>query len=121
MLLSRRQLVFTDSQMYFQCTLGHGVESLNASLTTSSGPFAALYRVFPRRGIDHSRLDLTLPLVEYYTRNVSFKADIIHAFAGIINAFDDSEFFHNKVTHFHGISIVYNDENLNMATDSFLE
>jgi hypothetical protein len=120
MLLSRRRLVLTDSQMYFQCIMGYGVESLNASLTTTNGPFGALYRVFPHRGIGHSWLDLSRRLVEYYTRQLSFGADIIHAFTGIINAFNDSELFHHKVTHFYGISIIYNDEDLNMATDSFL-
>jgi hypothetical protein len=60
-------------------------------------------------------------LMEYYRRQVSFTTDIIHAFAGIINAFDNSEYFHDRATHFYGIPIIYNNTELARATVSFKE
>ncbi|KAF1837044.1 HET-domain-containing protein [Decorospora gaudefroyi] len=120
MLLSRRRLVFTNSQMYFQCTMMHGVESLCPNATTPSGPFRALYRVFPHGGIGHTEMDMKRRLIEYYRRQLSFKTDIIHAFAGIVNAFNSSKILQGKATHFYGIPIIYADENLDLATESFV-
>jgi hypothetical protein len=119
MLLSRRRLVFTNSQMYFQYTMMHSIGSLTLGVTETSGSFGALYRVFPHRGIGHRSQDLIFRLIEYYKRKLLFKTDILHAFSGILNAFNNSEYFHNKVTHFCGIPIIHNDEQLDSATISF--
>jgi hypothetical protein len=120
MLLSRRRLVFTESQMYFQCTMMHGIESLTLGVTHSRGPFGTLYRVFPHRGIGHTNKDLTFRLIEYYKRKLSFQTDTIHAFSGILNAFNDSPYFQNKVTHFYGIPIIYSYKGIDLAiTRSF--
>jgi hypothetical protein len=120
MLLSRRRLVFTNCQMYFQCTMMHSIESLTLGITDFSGPFGALYRVFPYRGIGYTNKDLTFRLTEHYKRKLSFKTDIIYTFSGILSAFNDSHYFQNRVTHFYGIPIISSYQGMDLViTKSF--
>ena len=86
LLLSRRRLVFTDSEMYFQFLESNCLESLHPYFTA---PRRRMYhlRVFPEGYVGrHSELNHRLK--EYFVRGISFKADTINAVVGIFNAFD---------------------------------
>jgi hypothetical protein len=104
-LLSRRRLVFTDRQVYFQCRLGHRIEGLD--FANRVGSTRAL-RAFPERGIGFRTVEIYDRLEEYYGRKLSFNADILNAFSGIFRAFQKSPFglMSPYATHFYGIPII---------------
>lgn len=104
-LLSRRRLVFTNSQMYFQCLQTHCLESLKADSAISGGSLE-MFRVFPPEGIGRTIHDFNRRLEEYSKREISWKVDVIDAFTGIINAFDDQERLPCSITQFYGIAIL---------------
>ena len=96
LVLSRRRLFFTRSQMYFQCNNIHGLENLPSRHPASPCPDPSL-----GAGIGHDNLieflnldmrptvqTLFRQIEEYYGRCLSFREDIIKAVTGIINAFE---------------------------------
>jgi hypothetical protein len=96
LVLSRRRLIFTRSQMYFQCNSMHRLENLPSQHPDSPSPDPS-----PDAGIGHdnliafSNLDvrstaqtLYRQIEEYYYRRLSFREDVIKAVTGIINAFE---------------------------------
>ncbi|KAF2428038.1 hypothetical protein EJ08DRAFT_327446 [Tothia fuscella] len=97
-LLSRRRLVFTDSRFYFQCCAMHCPESLAFPLQSLHISNAqrfpeklTLWKAFPARGVGnghHSPMDR---IVEFMNRNLSFDADALRAFQGIIEEFKNSK------------------------------
>jgi hypothetical protein len=78
-LLSRRRLVFSDTNTYFQCRSTH---HFNGLATTDYIPQA-----FPRGGVGDHMWDIYLRIQEYYIRELSFDTDILNAFSGIFQAF----------------------------------
>ena len=84
-LLSRRRLVFTDSQVYFQCLTTHCLEGLE-SVYPDSIP-AEYLCAFPKGFIWPEVHKLYDRLEDYYPRQLSYSTDIINAFAGIFDAF----------------------------------
>ncbi|KAH7070198.1 heterokaryon incompatibility protein-domain-containing protein, partial [Paraphoma chrysanthemicola] len=121
MLLSRRRLVFTTSQMYYHCWESIHLESISFNVTATY--LETLYRVFPQRGVVGDRLeDLQRRLSEYYKRQLSYHSDTVAAFQGIINAFHVSKSPSVFVTQFYGILVLgeYNRDELDMARTSFL-
>ncbi|XP_014554498.1 hypothetical protein COCVIDRAFT_55448, partial [Bipolaris victoriae FI3] len=89
MLLSRRRLVFTKTQMYFQCRNAMCMESLNPDYTDYRRGSIFPIRRFPSGGIGKTVYDLLCRLEEYYRRELSFGIDSILAFDGVVNAFDE--------------------------------
>jgi hypothetical protein len=104
-LLSRKRLVFTDRQVYFQCRLGHRVEGLKLPNNMQS---TRHLRAFPERGIGFRTVEVYDRLEEYYGRKLSFDADILNAFSGIFRAFQRNPFgsMSPYATHFYGIPII---------------
>jgi hypothetical protein len=94
--LSRRLLVFTDSQIYFQCEGMHCIEGLSTWTKLGTSPSETITCVSEgvRRGLkaihDSKSGDdisyLYSKLQEYYRRKISFIEDIIKAVLGILNA-----------------------------------
>lgn len=85
-LLSRRRVVFTETQTYLQCLTSL---QINGPTDTdySSDNCLANVRVFPNRRIGHGKLAFSDRTEEYYGRELSYHTDIINAFTGIIQAF----------------------------------
>lgn len=119
MLLSRRRLVFWDSQMYFQCRAMHCLEAISPYspalesmrpagssywsspfYSSDKGPFPTL---FPKGGIGTSPYDIYVRLREYYQRELSFDQDALNAFEGIFNAFRSLRGGDKFTHHFWGI------------------
>ncbi|KAF2115725.1 heterokaryon incompatibility protein-domain-containing protein [Lophiotrema nucula] len=112
MLLSRRRLVFTVDQVYFQCHEMICLEKFDRRVfplrpEVYDSPLLA----FPANGIGDTILHLYTRLEEYSSRSLSVSSDALRAFEGIFNAFRQPQ-YHTKyesgeptVSHFWGIPI----------------
>lgn len=93
-LLSSRRLVFTDSQVYFQCSLMYCVESVVQPLDKMARGGGKIHsssflfpRVFPSHGIGKSSMDIVYRIQEYQKRQLSRPTDGMDAFEGILRRF----------------------------------
>ena len=109
-LLSRRKLVFTDTQVYFQCNSMHCLESIYAPLeilhtfkNNRMRDQVGMSRVFPLRGLGKYPKHLEDRLNEYLKRSLTFEKDILDAFRGLLTAFERE--FSSPVKSFCGIPI----------------
>jgi hypothetical protein len=94
-LLARRRLVFTDTQVYFQCNAMHCLESIHAPLKplhTQNGARMRdrvnLSRVFPHRTVGKEPSVLSSRINEYLRRSLSYEGDILDAFRGVLAAYE---------------------------------
>ena len=101
-LLSRRRLVFTQSQLYFQCLITHCCECLSIQPGQVDDPGLEGYQsdelglqVFPKFGLGLSSNDLTKRLNEYLRRNLSYDSDALNAFLGVLQAYNDQHTVHH--------------------------
>ncbi|EUC45918.1 hypothetical protein COCMIDRAFT_4955 [Bipolaris oryzae ATCC 44560] len=117
MLLSRRRLVFTKAQMFFQCRKTHCMEIFNPA---SDWAQSLHLQCFPSQGIGFSIYDLQARLEEYYMRQLSLDRDTVLAFDGIVNAFDESEYFPFRVKQFYGVLLFYPDGDNDQARKQFI-
>jgi hypothetical protein len=102
-MLSRRRLVFTDEQTYFECNGLNYCESFSETICASSEGFRYKLSSYPRdgmwerlgwhiptrpeRGVDN--LERYLNAVEDYTsRELRYQQDSLNAFAGVIKKFE---------------------------------
>ncbi|KAF2185577.1 HET-domain-containing protein [Zopfia rhizophila CBS 207.26] len=86
-LLARRKLVFTATQVYFQCNAMHCLESIRAPLknlhtykNVRMRDMVDISRVFPLRGLGKSPNDLDKRLNEYLQRSLRYERDMLNAF-----------------------------------------
>jgi hypothetical protein len=93
MMLSLRLLVFTDSQIYFQCTGNCFSETIDAwfpyGTLQRSDHYHPDIRAFPIGLNNVGSYEFYERLSEYYGRHLSFEADMLNAFSGIFAAFTD--------------------------------
>lgn len=75
---------------------------------------------FPLQGIGQSIFDLYCRLREYYRRDLSFGMDSILAFDGVVNEFDELEYFLFRVKQFYGVLALYCDDDQDLARKSFI-
>ena len=106
-LLSRRRLVFTDQQIYFQCSNMHCFEAFAVPLadlhvSNSKRFFESinLSKAFPTRGAGNWPCEIFNRTREYMERHLSFEEDALWAFLGIISQFEGS------IYHLHGLPIL---------------
>ncbi|OIW30198.1 HET-domain-containing protein [Coniochaeta ligniaria NRRL 30616] len=92
-LLSRRRLVFTESQVYFQCREKDYYERLYVSpgIKTSKRSFR---RVFPENGIGQEAGDIVRRLEDYVPRKLTYDADILNAVLGIFRRYESKNVYH---------------------------
>jgi hypothetical protein len=93
-LLARRRLVFTRSQVYFQCLDSYFCESVAIPANTESRAFRREtdllrehLRVFPLQGVGFRHEHLLSRIEEYLSRQLSHDSDILYAFMGILSHF----------------------------------
>jgi hypothetical protein len=115
MVLSRRRLVFTATQMYFQCNAVSHMETFSSNDTTCPDRISGTVPLHPYLTAFYyvraapTRTHLYGQLMEYYDRWLSFDEDIIKAFLGIINAFEMQQGNdHIRATHIYGLPVFYN-------------
>jgi hypothetical protein len=94
-LLARRRLVFTDTQVYFQCNAMHCLESIHAPLKPLHIQNGArmrdsvdMSRVFPHRTVGEEPSVLPSRINEYLQRSLTFEKDILDAFRGVLAAYE---------------------------------
>jgi hypothetical protein len=109
-LLSRRRLVFTRSQVFFQCMNMHCWETISTPLhilhTKDLKRFRDCIsgcRAFPPRGIGKSLTDVVQTIGEYSQKDLSFEHDTLNAVLGVLHAFKRAGVLAN---HISGIPIV---------------
>lgn len=102
--LSRRRLFFTDSQMFFECQCSQYLESLSIAATGVPSPLADRYAISPPLQSG----DLQRRIAEYYPRDLSISSDVLHAFTGVCNAVSRRTSANPSVddfSHFYGIPV----------------
>jgi hypothetical protein len=132
LILSPRRLVFTNSQMYFECATMHSLEVLHSKCTASLSPDwvvdrdAEYFQSFLHAFHETSSVFVNLygKLCEYYRRELSFKEDIVKAVIGVVNASEDrsdkGQLIHS--THFNGVPLSFDPEvPTNTPTATFLK
>ena len=124
LVLSRRRLIFTRLQMYFQCNRMHGLENLPsrhpASLKSDPSLEAGLnhdkFIAFPDLDVGSTVQTLYRHIQEYYDRRLSFREDIIKAVTGIINAFELGQGIDRiRATQVFGLPIFYSQTSPNFC------
>ncbi|PVH96099.1 HET-domain-containing protein [Periconia macrospinosa] len=111
-ILSPRRLVFTDSQLYFECSGMYCCEALNLplrSLHTKNGEcFQAKYcnkiniGMFPR-GLGTSAWEIVHRIEEYSRREMGKSSDILKGISGILQAFARSR---KRILHCAGVPMI---------------
>jgi hypothetical protein len=93
-LLSRRRLVFTRSQVLFQCMNMHCWETISTPLHIMHTKDLKRFRdgisgcrAFPPRGIGKSHTDVVQRIGEYSQKDLSFEHDALNAVLGVLHAF----------------------------------
>jgi hypothetical protein len=97
-LLSRRRLVFTETQTYFQCWHMHCCEAVPTDLVrahikdlTRFDEFNKAFQVFPQKGIGKTGDEIEMRIQEYLGRHLTKESDALKAFLGILQAFQEIE------------------------------
>jgi hypothetical protein len=117
--LSRRLLIFTDSQMHFQCPSMSGIPSLHISKTAdlplvstmnygteNLERFLEFYWARNARSVSA----LFYSLIDYYRRHTSHPEDIVRAFMGIINALElHADTVAIRATQIQGLPVVHSE------------
>jgi hypothetical protein len=106
-LLSRRRLVFTETQTYFQCWHMHCCEAIPTCLVRAHKKDLSrfkdsnqIFRAFPQKGIGKTGAEIEMRIREYIGRRLTDESDALNAFLGILQAFQELEY---PVNHFWGL------------------
>ncbi|KAM3067281.1 hypothetical protein ACMFMF_009779 [Clarireedia jacksonii] len=120
-LLSRRRLVFTDSQFYFQCRAMHCPESLSIPLQRlhiSTGErfpeTLSLWKAFPNRSVGNDLRSPMSRIAEFIHRDLKFDVDALNAFQGIIEEFGISK---RPVRFLSGVPLAPSEYIIRLALD----
>jgi hypothetical protein len=112
-LLSRRRLIFTDSQMYYECSGMYYWEALNVPLRDLHKADQSSFQewlfqswlsedrsfipnnvgLFPQ-SLGHPQEDITNRISEYCTRNLGNPVDMLNALQGVLRVFEKNDTFH---------------------------
>lgn len=104
-LFSRRRLVFTPSQAYFQCQTLHCHESLSLPLQLASDLTAG--RVFPDSGPGTQPEHLKTQIKTYIAKEFASPQDRMVAFQGVLNHYSKMD---RGVDHFIGVPLFHPDD-----------
>jgi hypothetical protein len=105
-LLSRRRLIFTPSQVYFQCRLLHCHESI--SLPLRLAPSISLGRVFPVGGACLKSADFKDLVRAYMCRHLTNNKERLDAFRPLLQEY--ARIDHLPVRHFLGLPLFHPDD-----------
>lgn len=108
--LSPRKLVFTETQIYFQCDKACYSKGIYHDIGLLSG---AIYRpsasqhpkIFPLLHFDNSSGALYQRLEEYFPRKLTYSHDNVAAFEGVLGRFANYESKNGLAKHFYGIPL----------------
>ena len=104
-LLSRRRLVFTRSQVLFQCMNMHCWETISTPLHILHAKYVKRFRdcisgcrAFPPKGIGKSLTDVVRRIGEYSQKDLSFENDALNAVLGVLHAFKSAGVLANHIS-----------------------
>ncbi|EEU41709.1 uncharacterized protein NECHADRAFT_87690 [Fusarium vanettenii 77-13-4] len=103
-LFSRRRLIFTEEQVYFECNATTCLETVSYDLhcqtdTTYLGPGGIF-----NGGLGYGGDELHWRIREYSKRSLSFQSDIINALSGVFRLYSTK---HHPTHHYWGVPIYY--------------
>ncbi|OAK99189.1 HET-domain-containing protein [Phaeosphaeriaceae sp. SRC1lsM3a] len=101
--LSPRKLVFTKSQIYFQCSEAWYTKGIYHDIGELSGYQHP--RFFPLLHFDSSSDALYERLEEYFPRQLTYGHDNVAAFEGVLGRFANYESKNGLAKHFYGIPL----------------
>jgi len=121
-LLSYRRLVFTDARLYCQCGEGYYIEALSSEIEDESDQLGPSLRLFPPGIMGPNETYFFYDrLTSYFPRNLSYGSDSLNAFRGVLSAYQSNdEEAGRRLTHIHGIPIMYSQKRPGLSTASFL-
>lgn len=106
-LLSKRRLVFTETQTYFQCWNMHCNEVIPSCIKrahrkdlTRFKNYYHAFRAFPQNGIGRTGIEIEARIQEYLGRKLTVDSDAFDAFLGIFQAFQELD---HPVYNFWGL------------------
>ena len=106
-LLSRRRLVFTETQAFFQCWNMHCCEAIPKDIKKSHKKNLSQFKevdrtfeVFPQKGIGKTGAEIEERIQEYLKRRLTKESDALNAFLGGFQAFQEIE---HPVHNFWGL------------------
>lgn len=110
--LSRRRLIFTDEQVYFECSSMYACEVLNlplSNLHTHNGQhFKSCFcsgtntNIFPRN-LGRTGWEVVERIQEYSRRSLTNGSDILSGFMGILRAMERGP---QRIRHYFGVPII---------------
>lgn len=107
--MSRRRLIFTEYQVYFECMGMHCQESISIPLKTihtrdMQGFKQSCHRLraFPSHGVGRHSVQILDCIEDYSRRSLTYDSDAINAFSGILRSFEKEDF---QVQNFWGIPV----------------
>ncbi|MCJ1396728.1 hypothetical protein MMC18_009620 [Xylographa bjoerkii] len=135
--LSRRRLVFTEFQTYFECNGMNCCESFQENrqlLHSQKGDKALRFMhsgIFSTRATsDFTSFSTEKPelrlqrlreiIIEYSSRDLSYDEDSLNAIAGIITHFCEIEATSSTVSHLYGLPFLYRDGQIQHFSHGFL-
>jgi hypothetical protein len=103
-LLSKRWLIFTDYQVFFDCYTMHAsestsvpLESLHTRCQTSLSSWVKPSNVLPRNGVGNRAEEVWARITEYSSKSLTYDSDILNGIMGILENFErrqDPTFHH---------------------------
>lgn len=108
-ILSRRLLIFTDHQLYFECRGMHCSEAVVKPLsilhTKDKQRLQSVGepRLFPHNGIGEEPWDVATRIMEYSTRELTYDFDALKAMMGIFRSFATMD---RPVDHYWGVPVL---------------
>ncbi|KAH7065872.1 heterokaryon incompatibility protein-domain-containing protein [Paraphoma chrysanthemicola] len=106
-MLSVRRLVFTNSQVYFQCCSGFRMECWTDDKGPAVSDKCKDFEAFKSVSINGRQRQETIydRLAEYYERELRFDTDILHAFSGMFRVYSRHKEGPYTI-HFYGVPII---------------
>lgn len=115
-LLSRRRLIFTDDQIYYECSGMNSHEAIEGSVSNFHTPDKTGFITSMRGTVFGANLDYVSHhesflkirelLEQYTTRKLSYDDDSLNAFQGILRYFEYQE---DQVRHLWGVPYILHD------------
>ncbi|KAF2660597.1 HET-domain-containing protein, partial [Lophiostoma macrostomum CBS 122681] len=121
--LSRRRLIFTDEQMYYECPGMYYWETLNVQLSDLHFKDQSKFQpwlcttinmgIFPQE-LGKTSTDIASRISEYSRRDLTDPADALNAFQGILRVFELEGKYHHL-----GVPIVHDDGKFHARSDDY--
>ena len=101
--LSRRRLIFTDQQVYYECHSNYYAEARLAKLPFETSRYNGIHRPGISNGIGKTAWEIIQHIEEYSLKSLTKDSDILNGILGILRAFETSI---HAIRHCWGVPIL---------------